>query len=111
MAKISWLDSALDDLYASIEYIELDNPQAAENLINKVFNKIDRLEDFPLPGKKPKERIDGRFLEIVINPFRIFYAYDQAKNHVMIRLVIRDRQDLISFLAKANSQQKPSNPL
>lgn len=55
MAQIIWTEPALNDLDQIAEYIALSNLQAAQLLVKKVFDKVDRLEDHPMSGKKPSE--------------------------------------------------------
>ena len=44
MAKIVWTVPALDQLDEIAEYIALDKPDAARELVARVFEKVDRLE-------------------------------------------------------------------
>ncbi len=47
MAEIVWTEPALQQLDAIAEYIALDNPVAARHLVERVFSKVERLQDFP----------------------------------------------------------------
>ena len=51
MAEVIWTEPALQELNEIAEYIALDNPAAASRLVEEVFDKIDRLEDFPQSGR------------------------------------------------------------
>ena len=53
MAKIIWTEPALIDLNKISEYIALDKPTAAKNLVQTIFSKTERLEDFPNSGRNP----------------------------------------------------------
>ena len=50
--KVQYSPEALNDLDEIWEYIllELGNPDAAENVVNKMMDTIDALEDFPERG-------------------------------------------------------------
>jgi len=61
MAQVVWTEPALSDLDAIAEYIALDKPSAAVNLVNKVFSSTDRLEQFPESGRKPPEFKKSRY--------------------------------------------------
>jgi len=61
MAQVVWTEPALSDLDAIAEYIALDKPSAAVNLVNKVFSSKDRLEQFPESGRKPPEFKKSRY--------------------------------------------------
>lgn len=53
MAEVIWTEPALQELDALAEYIALDNPAAARQLVSTVFEKTKRLEDFPQSGRIP----------------------------------------------------------
>jgi len=52
---IEYLPIAEKDLTEIIEYIQLDNPQSALNLLDEIDSTISKLEDFPYIGKIPKD--------------------------------------------------------
>ncbi len=47
MARLIWTEPALIDLDEIAEYIALDNPSAAKMLVQKIFQKLERLEHHP----------------------------------------------------------------
>ena len=96
MAQIIWTEPALSDLDAIAEYIALDKPSAAINLVRKVFSSTERLEQFPESGRKPPELKKSRYLEIVVNPCRIFYRVEDEK--VYILYVMRSERSLRKYL-------------
>ena len=96
MAQIIWTEPALSDLDAIAEYIALDKPSAAINLVKKVFSSTERLEQFPVSGRKPPELEKSRYLELVINPCRIFYRIEDDK--VYILYVMRSERELRKYL-------------
>ncbi len=99
MAQIIWTEPALSDLDAIAEYIALDKPSAAINLVQKVFAKTDQLDQFPELGRKPLEFKESRYLEIIVNPCRIFYRIDGDK--VYILYVMRRERKLRKYLLNA----------
>ncbi|WP_413479717.1 type II toxin-antitoxin system RelE/ParE family toxin [Vibrio hibernica] len=96
MAEVIWTSPALDDLNDVAEYIALSNIIAAKNLVQKVFDKIARLENHPESGKKPRELINLNYREVNVNPCRIFYKVDN--DNVYILHVMRQERDLRRFL-------------
>ena len=96
MAEIIWTNPALEDLNDIAEYIALSNLLSAKNLVKKVFEKVDRLEEFPESGKKPLELNNLNYLEVVVNPCRIFYKIENG--NVFILHVMRQERDLRKFL-------------
>lgn len=99
MAQIIWTEPALSDLDAIAEYIALDKPSAAMNLVQKVFSSTERLEQFPESGRKPSELLKSRYLEILVNPCRIFYRIEDDK--VYILYVMRSERKLRKYLLNA----------
>ena len=99
MAQIIWTEPALSDLDAIAEYIALDKPTAAANLVQKVFSSIERLEQFPESGRKPPELKKSRYLEIIVAPCRIFYRIEADK--VYILYVMRSERKLRKYLLNA----------
>ncbi len=102
MAQVIWTEPALFDLDAIAEYIALDKPSAAVNLVQKVFSSTDRLEQFPESGRKPPEFKKSRYLEIIVNPCRIFYRIEADK--VYILYVMRSERKLRKYLLNAGNQ-------
>ena len=99
MAEVIWTSPALDDLNDIAEYIALSNTPAAKNLIQKVFDKISRLESHPESGKRPLELVNLNYREVNVNPCRIFYKVDS--DTVYILHVMRQERDLRRFLLRS----------
>ena len=96
MAKIVWTEPALDQLDEIAEYIALDNPVAARELVTRIFTTVDRLEQFPDSGREPPELPDSIYREVVCNPCRIFYRCEGR--NVLILHVMRDAMQLKKYL-------------
>lgn len=99
MAEIIWTSPALDDLNDIAEYIAFSHILAANKLVQKVFDKVSRLENHPESGKKPQELINLNYREVNVNPCRIFYKVDGDK--VYILHVMRQERDLRIFLLQS----------
>jgi len=96
MAELIWTEPALLDLDAVAEYIALDNPSAASRYVQRVFDKVDRLEQYPQSGRCPPEMPRMSYLEVVVPPCRIFYRVEN--NAVFILYVMRSERLLRAFL-------------
>lgn len=83
MAEVIWTEPALQELDAIAEYIALDNPVAASALVKDVFDKTERLENFPKSGRIPPELPDSVYRELVVPPCRIFYREDEQRVFVI----------------------------
>lgn len=96
MAEVIWTEPALQELHAIAEYIGLDNPAAASRLVEEVFDKIDRLEDFPQSGRTLPELPDSVYREVVVPPCRIFYREDEKQ--VLVICVMREERQLRVYM-------------
>lgn len=96
MAEVIWTEPALQELDAIAEYIALDNPAAASDLVKEVFGKAERLENFPKSGRIPPELPDSVYREVVVPPCRIFYREDEQR--VFVLFVMREERQLRAFM-------------
>ncbi|MGE6606956.1 type II toxin-antitoxin system RelE/ParE family toxin [Halomonas sp. NPDC076908] len=96
MAEVIWTEPALQELNAIAEYIALDNPGAASRLLEEVFDKIERLEDFPQSGRMPAELPNSVYREVVVPPCRIFYREDEMR--VLVLYVMREERQLRAYM-------------
>lgn len=102
MAQIIWTEPALDNLDDIAEYIAVSNVYAAKQLVERVFNKVHRLENFPDSGRVPEEISNLNYREVVVNPCRVFYKVD--KDSVYILHVLRQERDLRKFLLSTENK-------
>ena len=87
MAEVVWADPALADLDAIADYIALENPVAASELVKRVFDHVAQLTDHPERGSRPLELGKSRYRQIVEPPCRVFYRFDGHK--VLVLHVMR----------------------
>lgn len=76
MAEIVWSEPALSDLDAIADYIALEDPVAAAELVKRVFVHVDQLADHPDSGSHPRELGRSRYRQVVEPPCRVFYRFD-----------------------------------
>ena len=92
MAEIVWTEPALSDLDAIADYIALENPAAASQLVRRVFKHVGQLETYPESGSKPAELKKSRYRQIVEPPCRVSYRYDGER--VFVLYVMRSERVL-----------------
>jgi toxin ParE1/3/4 len=92
MAEIVWTEPAPADLDRIADYIALDDPTAARDLVALIFGNIDQLAVHPESGSKPAELRSLNYRQIVEPPCRIFYRQDA--DTVFIVHVMRGEQRL-----------------
>jgi toxin ParE1/3/4 len=102
MAQIIWTEPALDDLNDIAEYIALSNLQAAKRLVQSVFDKVSRLEQYPESGRVPAELQGLNYREVVVPPCRIFYRVQEEQ--VLVLHIMRQEQDLKKFMLRLVSE-------
>jgi addiction module RelE/StbE family toxin len=83
MAEIIWTEPALNDLDTIADYIALDNPEAAKQLVQRVFRHVEQLAQHPKSGSKPKELKGSRYRQIVESPCRIFYRLEGSRVYIL----------------------------
>lgn len=94
MAEIIWSEPALSDLDAIADYIALDNPLAARQLVQRVFRHVEQLAAHPDSSPRPQEMRAGRYRQIVEPPCRVLYRHDPKTGRVLILHVMRSEQKL-----------------
>jgi len=90
MAEVIWTEPALSDLDSIADYIALENPAAASELVRRVFEHVDQLTAHPESGSKPLELKRSRYRQIVEPPCRVFYRYD-GKNVYVLHVMRSER--------------------
>ncbi|HMM68585.1 MAG TPA: type II toxin-antitoxin system RelE/ParE family toxin [Dokdonella sp.] len=66
----------MPDLDAVADYIALEDPAAAAELVKRVFRHVGQLAEHPQSGSRPQELKRTRYRQIVEPPCRIFYRHD-----------------------------------
>lgn len=101
MAEIIWTEPALADLDAIADYIALDKPQAARDLVRRVFAHVEQLRAHPLSGPKLPEFRGWRYRQIVEPPCRVIYRHEKGIVHIVH--VVRGERLLDKRLLKKRS--------
>lgn len=99
--KVVWANVAESDLKDIIEYISIDSPQNALNLLNKIKQKASDLYALPERGRIVPELKDQGILqyrEIVISPWRLIYRITERK--VFVLSLIDSRRNVEDILFK-----------
>ena len=90
MVEIIWTEPALNDLDVIADYIALDKPQVASDLVSRVFSHVDKLAEYPELGPViPELRANFRYRQLVETPCRVFYRFDKSTEKIYILGVMR----------------------
>ena len=76
MAQVIWSPAALEDVDAIAEYISRDSPDQAALFVDRLIEKTDRLESFPLSGRVIPEIGNESCREIIYGSYRIMYRIE-----------------------------------
>ncbi len=101
MVEVIWTEPALSDLDAIADYIALDNPEAARQLVQRIFQHIEQLADHPKSGLKPPELKGWRYRQIVESPCRVFYRQDGDRIYI---LYVRRAERLLDIVHLATRE-------
>ena len=104
MVEIVWSEPALADLDAVADYIALDDPNAAAELVLRVFAHVEHLAAHPDSGSRPVELKRGRYRQIVEPPCRVIYRHEPGR--VLILHVIRSERLLRPGMLKPRTSGK-----
>lgn len=77
MAEITWTEPALADLEAIADFIAIQDPMAAGELVKRIYRHVGQLAEHPASGPRPAELgKHSRYRQIVEPPCRVFYRQD-----------------------------------
>lgn len=105
MAEVVWSEPALADLEAIADYIALENPAAAAELVQRVLAHVEQLAQHSESGVRVPELGRSRYRQLVQPPCRVFYRHEEQR--VFIVHVMRTER----LLRKARlSRARASKP-
>jgi toxin ParE1/3/4 len=90
--EIKYLPIAEQDLTEIIEYVLLDNPDAAINLLNQLDHSISQLELFPLLGITPNDlRLQSlNYRMLIADNYLVFYVV--LEDTIEIRRILHGKR-------------------
>ena len=85
---ISWTQPANDDFLGIVEWIAVNNPDAASTVGRKILAAVEQLDDFPFLGR-PGRSPDTRELVISGLPYLAVYCIESAppRSVVILRVL------------------------
>lgn len=91
--EIYYLPIAESDLEETFDYIRLDSPKSALNMINKIDNSILNLMDFPEIGIIPKDKKLKKhgYRVLIIENYLVFYVI--KNNYIEIRRILHSKRN------------------
>ncbi len=93
MIKIRWSSRAIGDVTKIYDYIfEQGFSVYALSQIEKLFLSVGKLSSFPHIGRRLPEFPSFPHREVIVNPYRVIYRYDQSSNEIRIITVIHSKR-------------------
>lgn len=83
MAQVSWTSQALTDLEAIGDFIARDAPSFAQVFVDRVFQSVERLQQFPLSGRVVPEIAQEDIREIIFGSYRIVYLVSDDQVNIL----------------------------
>lgn len=99
--QVLWTNVAEADLRAIVEYISLNNPNNAFNILKKIKDKASTLHSLPERGRiVPELQNEGifQYRELIVAPWRMIYRI--AEREVYILSLLDSRQNVEDILLK-----------
>lgn len=91
--KIVWSPLAIEKMSDISDYIALDNPLAALNWVETVFEEVEKLSQFPDSGRIVPELKNNQYRELVIGSYRVIYKNSAGQIQI---LTVRSFRQLLS---------------
>ena len=78
MHKLQWTPKSYEDLDEIKRYIELDDPEAAVQMLLTIIDRVEQLQQFPESGPLMRERrfYNDRMRTLTVEPYIVFYRID-----------------------------------
>ena len=98
--KVIYFPTAINDVDAILNYITIDNPPAAIELLNKIDHAISSLTQFPYIGVIPKDvnLKSKNYRMMIIDSFIVFYIINDITSVIGIMRVLPVKQNHLSIL-------------
>jgi plasmid stabilization system protein ParE len=82
--QIIWSATASEDLKEIVQYIALDDSNAAACLADRILSHIESASTLPFSNRLVPERADELIRESILKPYRIIYQVDEARKAIHI---------------------------
>ena len=90
--EIHWTETAESHLDAIYNYISLDSPRYAAQLIDRIISRSQQIADFPLSGRRVPEYEMDQIREVIEGSYRIIYYI--KPDQITVLAVIHGRRNI-----------------
>lgn len=82
--QIVWSQTAVEDLKGIVQYIALDDPDAAAKLAGRIIQRIETASKLPFSNRTVPEKGQESIREAILKPYRIIYHVDGEQSAIQI---------------------------
>jgi addiction module RelE/StbE family toxin len=82
--KIIWSQTAVEDLKGIVQYISLDDVEAATQLADRILHRIETASELPLSNRMVPEKNEDSIREAILKPYRIIYHVDDKHSVIHV---------------------------
>ncbi len=98
--RITWGQTAADELAAAVDYLAERNRPAARNLLNALDEQLGRVRQFPRSGREVPELQREHLREVFVSNYRIIYRVNDARAQLQVLAFIHSARLLPSEIAE-----------
>ena len=98
MATVKWSLLARHDIREIADYIAKDSPYYSQRMVEKIFQRVQVLEDFPMMGRVVPEFSSENIRELIEGSYRLVYL--AGKTEVVILRIHHSARLLKNFPSK-----------
>jgi len=81
--RVHWTNNAIEHLANIYEYIALNSPTYAKQMVNRITRRSAQIGDQPFSGRQVPEYQANDIRELIENPYRIIYRLKQDQIDVV----------------------------
>ena len=81
--RVHWTDNAVDHLVNIYEYISLNSPTYAKQMVDRITRRTVQIGDQPFSGRSVPEYQAEDVRELIEKPYRIIYRIKQDQIDVL----------------------------
>lgn len=82
--KIVWSQTAVEDLKGIVQYIALDDLDAAAKLADRIIQHIEAASKMPFSNRAVPEKAEESVREVILKPYRLIYQVDANRSIIHI---------------------------
>ena len=101
--RVVWAAGARSQLEEAVEFVALDSPKNAAELVDRLLLAADSLATLPDRGRVVPEREDPQIRELLVDPYRLIYLTGEAR--VVVLAILHQRQDFERSLGGSRRQE------